>query len=520
MISARDLAAQVRGGATAETATLAALQGIEQQRDLGAFLHVDRELALAQAQAVDRRRAAGEKLGPLAGVPVAVKDLLATRDSPTTCASKILTRDGRLETAWKPPYDATVIERLRAADAILIGKTNLDEFAMGSSNENSGFFPVHNPWDPARAPGGSSGGSAASVAAGSSCLALGTDTGGSIRQPAAFCGVVGMKPSYGRVSRYGLVAFASSLDVIGPFANDVADAALLFDVIAGPDERDSTCTAQPVTPCFDSESPNASGLRVGIPAEYFQAGLDPEIEGAVRRAADRLAEAGASLVPVSLPHTRYGVATYYLIATAEASSNLARFDGVRFGMRVEPPGSDLSQLYAKSRGQGFGREVKRRIMLGTYALSAGYYDAYYRRAQLARALISRDFQAVFAQVDVLLTPVSPTPAFKLGEKTDDPLTMYLADVYTLPASLAGLPAISLPCGFTTGSEISPPLPVGCQLIANAMQEPLLFRTARALESLLADLQTNQCPARQRSPLASLQQSALRPGAEVANGFGG
>ncbi|MGE0327213.1 MAG: Asp-tRNA(Asn)/Glu-tRNA(Gln) amidotransferase subunit GatA [Polyangiaceae bacterium] len=514
MISARDLAAQVRGGANAEVATRAALDSIERQRELGAFLHVDREGALAQAHALNERRRSGAPLGALAGVPVAVKDLLATRDAPTTCASKILTRDGRLETGWRAPYDATVVERLRAADAILIGKTNLDEFAMGSSNENSGFFPVHNPWDPARAPGGSSGGSAASVAAGSSCLALGTDTGGSIRQPAAFCGVVGLKPSYGRVSRYGLVAFASSLDVIGPIANDVADAGLLFDVIAGADPRDSTCSTAPLASCFDVESQVPQGLRVGIPEEYFQSGLDPEVESAVRGAAQRLEAAGASLVPISLPHTRYGVATYYLIATAEASSNLARFDGVRFGMRVEAPGADLAQLYASSRGNGFGREVKRRIMLGTYALSAGYYDAYYKRAQQARALIVQDFQAAFAHVDVLLTPVSPTPAFKLGEKTDDPLTMYLADVYTLPASLAGLPAISLPCGFTAETANAPALPIGCQLIANAMQEPVLFRAAKALEGLLADLQASPCPARAQSPLSMLTSS------DVARGVGG
>ncbi len=500
MISARRLAQEVRGGLSAEAATIAALESIEEQSALGAFLHVDRDSALAQARAVDRRRSAGEALGTLAGVPIAIKDLLATRDAPTTCASKMLTRDGRVESGWRPPYDASVIERLRAEDAILIGKTNLDEFAMGSSNENSGFYPVRNPWDPSRAPGGSSGGSAASVAAGLSWLALGTDTGGSIRQPAAFCGVVGMKPSYGRVSRYGLVAFASSLDVIGPFANDVADAALLFDAIAGPDSRDSTCSARAATPCHQGLETDTSvqGLRVGIPEEYFQAGLDPQVEAAVRRAADRMAQAGAKLVPISLPHTRYGVATYYLIATAEASSNLARFDGVRFGLRVEEPGSDLGQLYAKSRGRGFGREVKRRIMLGTYALSAGYYDAYYKRAQLARALIQQDFHTAFEQVDVMLTPVSPTPAFRLGEKTDDPLTMYLADVYTLPASLAGLPAISLPCGVTQATDDAPVLPIGCQLIAGAMQEPLLFRTANALERLLSDLGTPPCPARERS----------------------
>lgn len=503
MISARDLAQAVRAGTSAERATEAALEAIDANSHLGAFLHVDREQAIAHARALDRRRAAGEELGRLAGVPIAIKDLLATRDAPTSCASKILTRDGNLESAWRPPFDATVVERLRKADAVLIGKTNLDEFAMGSSNENSGFFPVKNPWDPARAPGGSSGGSAASVAAGLSCLALGTDTGGSIRQPAAFCGVVGMKPSYGRVSRYGLVAFASSLDVIGPFANDVSDAALLYDVIAGPDPRDSTCRAEAPVSCFDSLADDIAleGLRVGIPEEYSQAGLDAEVETAVRGVADRLARAGAKLVPVSLPHTRYGVATYYLLATAEASSNLARFDGVRFGLRVERPGSDLGQLYAQSRGKGFGREVKRRIMLGTYALSAGYYDAYYRRAQLARAKIYEDFQAAFARVDVLLTPVSPTPAFELGEKTDDPLTMYLADIYTLPASLAGLPAISVPCGLTRSPT---PLPIGCQLIANAMQEHVLFRAAKAVEHLLADVSSNACPARLGSTLAALE----------------
>ncbi|MCA9632933.1 MAG: Asp-tRNA(Asn)/Glu-tRNA(Gln) amidotransferase subunit GatA [Myxococcales bacterium] len=512
MISARDLAERVRSGASAEHAAAAALDSIGEQAGLGAFLHVDRERALASARAIDQRRAKGEPLGALAGVPVAIKDLLATRDAPTTCASKMLTRDGRLETGWRPPYDATVIERLRAADAILIGKTNLDEFAMGSSNENSAFYPVKNPWDEARAPGGSSGGSAASVAAGLSWLALGTDTGGSIRQPAAFCGVVGMKPSHGRVSRYGLVAFASSLDVIGPFANDVADAALLFDVIAGPDPRDSTCSSEDSAECLAAlpHGDVVRGLRVGIPREYFQAGLDPAVEVAVRRAADRLASAGNTLVPLSLPHTQYGVATYYLLATAEASSNLARFDGVRFGLRVEAPGADLAQLYAQSRGQGFGAEVKRRIMLGTYALSAGYYDAYYKRAQLARALILEDFRAAFEEVDVLLTPVAPTPAFRLGEKTDDPLTMYLADVYTLPASLAGLPAISLPCGMTAPERGTPALPIGCQLIAGAMQERTLFRAAYTLERLLADLELPSCPARERSRLHHFD----------AEGFGG
>lgn len=569
MISARELAERVRGGASAEQVCLSSLRAIEQQAGLGAFIHVASEAAVQAARAVDRKRDAGGELGALAGVPIAIKDLLATRDAPTTCASRMLTRDGTPATGWRPPYDASVIERLRAADAVLIGKTNLDEFAMGSSNENSGFFAARNPWSPgelsaaslsaaelsaadqsaaglsaaglsaahppadpqhaARAPGGSSGGSAACVAAGLSTLALGTDTGGSIRQPAAFCGVVGLKPSYGRVSRFGLVAFASSLDVIGPIARDVADAARLYDVIAGPDPKDSTASALPPAPCepgLSTANASLQGLRVGLPAEYFQAGLDPRVEAAVREAAARLGGAGAELVSVALPHTQFGIATYYLIATAEASSNLSRFDGVRFGLRVEAPGADLERLYRESRGQGFGAEVKRRVMLGTYALSAGYYDAYYKKAQQVRALIVQDFAQVFAQVDVLLTPTTPTPAFKLGEKTADPLTMYLGDVYTLPASLAGLPAISLPCGFTQASATEPSLPIGVQLIGPAYTEPRLLQVASALESLLSDLNQPTCPAltqAQRahqqipSALSTWSQETKSPGSASSSG---
>ncbi|MBX3181912.1 MAG: Asp-tRNA(Asn)/Glu-tRNA(Gln) amidotransferase subunit GatA [Polyangiaceae bacterium] len=486
-----------RGDVSAEQVVSEALERIDAHAELGAFLHVARGAAQDQARAVDAKRRAGEPLGALAGVPVAVKDSLVTRDAPTTAGSRILTRTGELQSAWRPPYDAHVVERLRASDAILIGKTNLDELAMGSSSEHSAFFPVKNPWDLTRSPGGSSGGSAASVSAALTPLSLGSDTGGSIRQPAAFCGVVGLKPSYGRVSRYGLVAFASSLDVVGPFARDVRDAALLFDVIAGHDPRDQTSARAPSAPTAEALErltlQDLEGLRVGLPREHYEAELHPEVRAALNRLQAALTEAGATVVETRLPSTRYAVASYYVIATAEASSNLSRFDGVRFGLRAEPSGGDLHALYAETRGRGFGAEVKRRILLGTYALSAGYYDAYYRRAQAARRAITAELEAALEQVDVLLTPTAPEPAFRLGERTRDPLAMYLTDLLTLPASLAGLPAISLPCGFTGASQEHLALPIGCQLIGRRLREPELLRAARLVE-LLLDLPGEPAPA--------------------------
>jgi aspartyl-tRNA(Asn)/glutamyl-tRNA(Gln) amidotransferase subunit A len=383
---------------------------------------------------------------------------------------------------WCPPYDATVVTRLRAAGAVLPGKCNMDELAMGSSTENSAFFPARNPWDATRIPGGSSGGSAVAVAGRMTPGALGSDTGGSIRQPAALTGVVGLKPTYGRVSRYGLIAFASSLDQIGPFASDVRGAARLLEVIAGRDPRDATSVDLPVGDYEEACGRDIDGLRIGVPEEYFAAGLEPGVDVTVRAAIRGLEGLGCEIVPVKLPHTRYAVATYYILATAEASSNLARFDGVRFGLRIDPD-HDLEALYRATRSAGFGREVKRRIMLGTYVLSAGYYDAYYLRAQKVRTLVRRDFDEVFASVDLLAAPVSPVVAFRLGEKIDDPLSMYLADVYTLPASLAGLPAMSVPCGFTPAPEGSEPLPVGLQLIAPAFQEERLCAVGHAWERI-------------------------------------
>jgi aspartyl-tRNA(Asn)/glutamyl-tRNA(Gln) amidotransferase subunit A len=385
------------------------------------------------------------------------------------------------------------VERLRAAGAILVGKTNMDEFAMGSSNENSAFGNVKNPWDRARTPGGSSGGSAASVAARLVSGSLGSDTGGSIRQPAGLTGVVGVKPSYGRVSRYGLIAFASSLDQVGPFAADVKSAARLLEVIAGPDPKDSTSARLEVGRYEAACDEPLGKLRIGVPREYFEAGLDPDVEKSVRAAIEAFAAEGAELVDVDMPHTHYGLATYYIVATAEASSNLARFDGVRFGLRVEKPGDDLGSLYTKTRGRGFGPEVKRRIMLGTYALAAGYYDAYYKKAQAVRTLIKRDFDEAFTKVDALLTPISPTPAFKLGDKTGDPVQMYLSDVYTLPASLAGVAALSVPCAFTPETSDRPELPVGLQVITPAFTEERMFRIAAAWERM--------SPARGRAPSA-------------------
>lgn len=468
------------GDASATEMTEACLARCEAAESLNSLLHLSREAALAAAANLDDKRASGATLGPLAGVPIAVKDALCTLDAPTTAASKILTRDGQnYETGWRPPYDATVVDRLRAADAIVVAKANMDEFAMGSSNENSAFGPAKNPWDPTRTPGGSSGGSAASVAAELVPASLGSDTGGSIRQPAAFCGVVGVKPSYGRVSRYGLIAFASSLDQVGPLCRTVDGAARLLEVIAGPDTRDATCVESPVGKYVEACQRPVAGLRVGVPREYFSDGLDESVRRAVETSIQKLRDDGVEVQEVSLPHTNYGVATYYLIATAEASSNLSRFDGVRFGLRVERQDSDLVAMYEQSRGQGFGAEVKRRIMLGTYALSTGFYDAYYRKAQQVRTLIKQDFDQVFQKVDVLITPSSPTPAFSLGEKVDDPLQMYLADIYTLPASLAGVCGISVPVGFAEadGSQ----LPVGLQILAPSMAEETLFRVAGACE---------------------------------------
>jgi aspartyl-tRNA(Asn)/glutamyl-tRNA(Gln) amidotransferase subunit A len=434
---------------------------------LHAFLHVAGEDARRDARRWDDRYArTGDRLPPLAGLPVALKDNLCTRGMRTTAGSRIL--DG-----WTPPYDATVVERLREAGAVLLGKTNLDEFAMGSSTENSAFGPTRNPWDPARVPGGSSGGSAAAVAAGFVPLALGSDTGGSIRQPAGFCGVVGCKPTYGRVSRYGLIAFASSLDQIGPLTRSVADAALLLGVIAGRDARDSTTADIPVPDFLAELDGGVRGLKIGLPREAFGEGLEPDVRSAVTAGADTLRNLGATLEEIALPTIAYTLPTYYLIATSEASTNLARYDGVQYGLRV--PASDLYGMYTQTRGQGFGAEVKRRIMLGTYALSAGYYEGFFLKAQRVRTLIRRDFEQAFASVDVVLMPTSPTVPFRLGEKTDDPLQMYLADVYTIPVNLAGLPGISVPCGFAHG------LPVGMQLIGRPFDEAAIFRAAEAYE---------------------------------------
>ncbi|HZU35600.1 MAG TPA: Asp-tRNA(Asn)/Glu-tRNA(Gln) amidotransferase subunit GatA, partial [Gemmataceae bacterium] len=440
------------------------------QRDpqVRAFLHVDEAAALEQARAIDARRKKGERLGLLGGLPVAVKDVLCTRGQPTTCGSKIL-KD------FIPPYDAHVIERLRQADAVLLGKTNMDEFAMGSSTENSAYHTTRNPWDLERIPGGSSGGSAAAVAACEAPLALGSDTGGSIRQPAAHCGIVGLKPSYGRVSRFGLVAFASSLDQIGPFAHTVADAALLLEAVAGHDRRDSTSVDHPVPAYSQSVDQPVRPLTIGVAKEHFGAGLDVEIERSIREALKVYEGLGAKIVDISLPHSPYAIATYYLVATAEASSNLARYDGVHYGHRTSVR-SNLIDMYKRSRGEGFGPEVKRRVMLGTYALSSGYKDAYYLKALKVRRLIREDFDKAFAQCDVVMGPTSPTAAFKIGDKSDDPLAMYLSDIYTISCNLAGLPGISIPCGFTQGG-----LPIGLQILAPPFEEEKLLRIARMFE---------------------------------------
>jgi aspartyl-tRNA(Asn)/glutamyl-tRNA(Gln) amidotransferase subunit A len=439
-----------------------------------AYLTLTPEAALEQARAADAARVGaglapapeGQAM-PLRGIPIAVKDIICTAGIPTTCGSRILED-------FIPPYDATVVARLKAAGAVILGKTNTDEFAMGSSTENSAFFPTHNPWDLDRVPGGSSGGSAAAVAAGECLGALGTDTGGSVRQPAAFCGIVGLKPTYGRVSRYGLIAFASSLDQVGVLTRDVTDAAILLNVIAGHDPLDSTSLDAPVPDYTDALTGDIRGMRVGVPREYFVPGMQPEVEAAVRAALEKLADLGAEIVEVSLPHTDYALPVYYLIAPAEASANLARYDGVRYGLRIL--GNSLEDTYKQTRGRGFGPEVKRRIMLGTYALSAGYYDAYYLKAQKVRTLIKGDFDRAFQQVDVIVAPTSPTTAFRIGEKTDDPIQMYLSDIFTLSVNLAGICGINIPCGFDAQG-----LPIGMQIMGPALGEMTILRVAYAYE---------------------------------------
>ncbi len=462
-----------RGELTAEEVTASALEQTGAlNRKLNAFLHIAGVDALAQARAIDQKRARGEALGRLAGVPIAIKDAICVRAMPSTAGSRILE-------GYVPPYDATVVARLRAADAVLIGKTNMDEFAMGSSNENSAFGPVRNPWDVTRTPGGSSGGSAAAVAARMAPCALGSDTGGSIRQPASLTGTVGIKPTYGRVPRYGLIAFASSLDQIGPFSADVRGAARVLSVIAGHDPCDSTSLDLPLEDFESACGRTLRDLRIGVPEEYFGDGLDAEVAASVRSAIAALEAEGCRVKPVQLPHTRFAVGTYYVIATAEASSNLARFDGVRYGMRAfgDSGRKDLRTMYGATRDAGFGAEVKRRILLGTFVLSSGYYDAYYLKAQKVRTLIRRDFESAFRDVDVICSPTSPTPAFRLGEKVDDPLAMYLNDVYTLPASLAGIPALSVPCGFSKGG-----LPIGLHIMARPLDEATMIAVAAACEA--------------------------------------
>lgn len=478
--TAAGLLTQLNSGAvTAEEVTRAYLDRAEKlDGQLNAFLHRDPEKALDQARAVDRKRQKGERLGALAGVPVAIKDVLCTEGEPTTCGSRMLK-------TFRPPYDATVIAKLRASDAVLIGKTNMDEFAMGSSTENSAYGPTRNPWDTDRIPGGSSGGSAVAVAADLAPISLGSDTGGSIRQPASLCGVVGLKPTYGRVSRYGLIAFASSLDQVGPFAHDLEDIALLMNVISGHDAHDSTSVDSPVPDYAASLAKPPDSLRIGLVREYFSEGLDGEVEAAIRDAVKVYERAGATIQEISLPHSKYGVPAYYLVAPAECSSNLARYDGTIYGHRaadfspVSPDEEDLPPLVRMmmaSRAEGFGPEVKRRIMLGTFALSAGYADQYYNKALQVRRLIRNDFDIAFKNVDVLIGPASPTAAFKLGERTDDPLAMYLSDIYTITVNLAGIPGLSVPCGLTKSG-----LPIGLQLLAPAFAEETLLRTAHVFQ---------------------------------------
>jgi aspartyl-tRNA(Asn)/glutamyl-tRNA(Gln) amidotransferase subunit A len=470
-LSAHDLHAcfLARDASAVEIARTALDHAESVDSGLCAFNTLMPDAALAKAKELDKKLLAGQPLGPLAGVPIAIKDNICTRGTPTTCSSRILAE-------FVPPYDAHVVEELDRADAIPLGKTNLDEFAMGSSMENSAFGPARNPWDPTRTPGGSSGGSAAAVAASLAPIALGSDTGGSIRQPASHCGVVGIKPTYGRVSRYGLVAFASSLDQIGAFGRDVRDTALLLGAIAGHDRRDSTSAGEPVPDYVAELEGGVEGLRLGVPREYFGEGLTDDVEERVRRAIEVYRALGAEIVDVSLPHSEYAIPVYYVVCTAEASSNLARYDGVHYGRRTDDE-TDIVGMYAKSRAEGFGAEVKRRVMLGTFALSSGYYDAYYLKALKARALIKRDFDAAWEQCDCILGPVSPTVAFRFGELIDDPLAMYLSDIYTVSCNLAGVPSISIPCGRGEGG-----MPVGLQLIARPFAEPLLLRTAAAFQA--------------------------------------
>jgi aspartyl-tRNA(Asn)/glutamyl-tRNA(Gln) amidotransferase subunit A len=456
------------GGTTAREAVAASLDAAERLNGaLGAFLQIDREGALARAAEVDAAAGDGER-GALAGVPVAIKDNICVRGLQASCGSMILG-------PYRPPYTATAVERLLAAGAVVVGKTNCDEFAMGSSNENSAFGPARNPWDTERVPGGSSGGSAAAVAARVVPVALGSDTGGSVRQPAALCGVVGVKPTYGRVSRYGLVAFGSSLDQIGTFTLNARAAAAVLSVIAGRDERDATTADVPVPDYVSGLTGDVRGARIGVPRALFGEGLDAEVRASVERAVEVFRELGAEIVDVELPHARYAIAVYYIIATAEASSNLARYDGVRYGLRAEES-AELRSMYRRTREEGFGAEVKRRIMLGTYVLSSGYYDAYYLKAQQVRSLIREDFARAFGRCDAVVTPTAPTPAFRLGEKVDDPLAMYLNDIYTVTANLAGIPGLSVPCGLSSAG-----LPIGMQLLGPHWSEPVLFRLADAYE---------------------------------------
>jgi aspartyl-tRNA(Asn)/glutamyl-tRNA(Gln) amidotransferase subunit A len=458
-----------KGETTSQAVTESVLGRIKAVDDkVKAYITVTGDIARAQALAADKRIKAGDISSPLLGIPIAIKDNMCTEGIKTTCASKILGN-------FVPPYDATVVGKLKQAGIVLCGKPNMDEFAMGSSTENSGFFVTKNPWDLERIPGGSSGGSAAAVAADECIGSLGSDTGGSIRQPAACCGVVGLKPTYGRVSRYGLVAFASSLDQIGPITKDVTDTALLMNAIAGHDPKDSTSANMPAPDFTRALKKDVQGLKIGLPKEYFIEGMDPEVEKTVKNAVKTLEGLGAKIIEVSLPHTDYAIATYYILATSEASSNLARYDGVKYGFRAQGA-RDLLEMYMKSRSQGFGPEVKRRIMLGTYALSAGYYEAYYKKGQQVRTLIKRDFDEAFKTVDVIATPTAPTAAFRIGEKSADPLQMYLSDIFTISVNLAGIPGISLPCGFAKGN-----LPIGLQLLGRHFNEEAILHAAYAYE---------------------------------------
>ena len=455
------------------------------ESEVHAYVRLTREVAEQQASEIDERRARGEALPPLAGVPLALKDICCTKGIETTCCSRILQ-------GFVPPYDADVVERCRRSGLVFLGKTNMDEFAMGSSTENSAFGVTHNPWDLARVPGGSSGGSAAAVAASETIVSMGTDTGGSIRQPASCCGVVGLKPTYGRVSRYGVIAFASSLDQVGPITKDVRDCALMMNVLAGHDPRDSTSIPLPAPDYTQALIPGVKGLRFGLVKEFMEyqgVGVDPEVSSSIRTALDRLRELGGECEEVSLPYLNYSIPVYYIIAPAEASSNLARYDGVQYGYRSPANGGDIVEMYSRTRDEGFGAEVKRRIMLGTYALSAGYYDAYYLKASQVRTLIRRDFDRAFEKFDVLVGPVSPTVAFRLGEKTDDPIAMYLSDVCTIPVNMGGLPGMSLPCGFSSDG-----LPIGLQLVGKPLSEETLLRAAYAFE------QSTDCHRRRSHPI--------------------